>query len=47
MVVIEATWGRYQKRIAADLVSADIPVAVVNPVPGERLCQKPGQARQD
>lgn len=30
MVVMEAT-GRYQRRIAADLVSADIPVAVVNP----------------
>lgn len=30
MVVIEAT-GRYQRRIAADLLLAEIPVAVVNP----------------
>jgi transposase len=30
LVVVEAT-GRYQRRIAADLISAGIPVAVVNP----------------
>ena len=30
MVVVEAT-GRYQRRVAADLLSAGIPVAVVNP----------------
>lgn len=30
MVVLEAT-GRYQRRVAADLLSHDIPVAVVNP----------------
>ena len=30
MVVVEAT-GRYQRRVAADLISARIPVAVVNP----------------
>lgn len=30
LVVIEAT-GRYQRRVAADLLSAGIPVAVVNP----------------
>jgi transposase len=30
LVVVEAT-GRYQRRIAADLISAQIPVAVVNP----------------
>ena len=30
LVVVEAT-GRYQRRVAADLLSAQIPVAVVNP----------------
>jgi transposase len=30
LVVVEAT-GRYQRRVAADLISAGIPVAVVNP----------------
>jgi transposase len=30
LVVIEAT-GRYQRRVAADLLAAGIPVAVVNP----------------
>jgi transposase len=30
LIVIEAT-GRYERRVAADLLSADLPVAVVNP----------------
>jgi transposase len=46
LVVVEATGG-YEAPVVAALVTAGLPVAVVNPPPSPRLRQGAGAPRQD